>query len=166
MWVVASTVWLLAFAVHVYFKVWGDPVCFAFSRLVGPINIPDADAAVVNQLKSSGLQGRQLCGLDAGDDLAQLEALASRGTVGQISIQWKEPAGWSFKVHDMIDVLGKYGWGGKITVDDIRGRAARYTYEARLKAMSDEFAFAIGAPILVLLLGLGVGWAVRGFRKS
>jgi hypothetical protein len=65
-----------------------------------------------------------------------------------------------------IDVLGKDGWGGNITVDEIRGRAARYTHEARLTAMSDEFALAIGAPALVLLLGFGVGWIIRGFRNN
>jgi hypothetical protein len=162
-WVVVSTVWLLAFAAHVYFKVWGDPVCFALYTIGWADRIPDAHAAVVNGLKSGGFQGKQLCGLDGGGDLAQLEFLAADHTVEQISIIWKEPAGWSFEIHNTLDVLGKYG-DGEITANEIRGRAARYAHEARLKAMSDEFAFAIGTPLLVLLLGFGVGWVVRGFK--
>ena len=169
LWVVASTVWLPAFAAHVYFKVWGEPVCFAFATIHWPDKVPDAHSAVVNRLKSGGLARRQFCGLDGGGDLEQIESLALDGTVDQVSIQWKEPAGWSTEVPSMgtnIDVLGKDGWGGKITVDEIRGRAARYTHEARLTAMSDEFALAIGAPALVLLLGFGVGWIIRGFRNN
>jgi hypothetical protein len=65
-------VWLVAFATYVYFKVWGEPVCFAVYTISWPTKVPDAHAAVIDRLNSDGLEGKTLCGLDGGNDLVDL----------------------------------------------------------------------------------------------
>jgi hypothetical protein len=161
LWVVLSSMLVLgALSVSTYY-VWGPEACYTFVTVSIADNASQEDRQLAEAIRKEATE-RTFCGTTQYSPVLTLEGLAKRGAVTQIGVSWLEPNGWSFKDHDMLDVIEKK----YINTTEIISRVSGYIRSARMRHVAWFVAASVVASFAILALGFAVGWVRRGFQSG
>jgi hypothetical protein len=161
LWVVFSCILVLGVVSASAYYVWGKEVCYTFVTVSIADDAKQEDRQLAEAIRKEATE-KTFCGTTQYSPVLTLEGLAKRGAVTQIGVSWLEPSGWSFKDHDMLDVIEK----NDIKATDIIGRVSSYVRSARMRHVAWFVAAAVAASLAILVLGLAVGWIRRGFQSG
>jgi hypothetical protein len=161
LWVVLSSAILLCVVSASAYYVWVEDACYTLVTVSVADSAAQEDRQLAESVRDEATE-KTFCGSTQYSPILTLEGLAERGAVTQVGLSWQEPHGWSFKDHDMLDVLDK----GEITTAEIIGRVQRYVQEARLKYAIWFAVAAAAVSFMTLILGVAVAWVRRGFQGA
>ena len=151
---------LVGIVVASSFYVWGRDVAYSFVSVTIADTAKPEDRQLAESVKQEATT-KTFTGQFQYSPLLTLEYLAARGAVTQVGVQWLEPDGWSFKSRDFLDVFEK----SEITASEMISRVSGHVHRARLRRTVWFLAFAFGACVATLALGIGVAWIRRGFTQ-
>ena len=161
LWVVLSSVLVVGVLFVSAYYVLGKEACYTFVSVSIADNARQEDQQLAKAIRKEATE-RIFCGTTEYSPVLTLEGLAKRGAVTQVGVSWLEPNGWSFKDHDMLDVLES----NEIKTTEIMSRVSSYVRSARLRHVAWFVAAAFFASLAILILGLAVGWVRRGFQSG
>jgi hypothetical protein len=159
LWIVVPALLFVTTLVASSVYVWGRDVSYRFVTVSIADTAEPQDRQLAERMKQE-VTTKTFTGQFQYSPVLTLEDLARRSVVTQVSIEWREPSGWSSKEHDEIDILNQ----GDIKASEIIRRVSHYVHRARLHhAISLLFISVIAASAAVLAVGIGVAWIRRGF---
>jgi hypothetical protein len=161
LWVVLSCILLLGSVATSAYFVWGKEACYTFVTVSILDSAQQEDRQLAEAMRKETTE-KTFCGTTQYSTLLTLEALAKRGAVTQVGVSWLEPNGWSFKGHDMLDVIER----NDIKATEIISRVSSYVRSARMHDAVWFVAAAIVVSIALLLLGFAVSWVRQGFQSG
>ena len=152
LWVVLSSMLVLGVLSVSAYYVWGEEACYTFVTVSVADNARQEDRQLAEAIRKETTE-RTFCGTTQYSPVLTLEDLAKRGAVTQVGVSWLEPNGWSFKDHDMLDVIEKRD----INTTEIISRVSSYVRSARMRHMAWFVAATFVASFAILVLGFSVG---------
>ena len=161
LWVVVSTVLLMAWLAVAGYLIWGQDACYRYVTISNRDGfVADDDMRVIEHLRDEAAK-REYCGRTQFSALVTLEQLAKKGVVTQVAFQWKEPRGWTFSEYEMLDFVDAKDF----SANELLVRVHQNVHAARLQLMVPGVLVVAAASLVTLFLGLGIGWVRRGFRS-
>src|SRR5690242_16140697 len=104
LWVVVTAFVLAAVAFASCFYVWGRDISYTFVGVAIRANASKQDRDLAEDIRSQATT-KIFSGKFQYPPVMALEDLGRRGVVTQVSFEWLEPSGWSFKDHNSLDLL-------------------------------------------------------------
>lgn len=161
LWIVLSCILLLGSVICSAYSIFGKEACYTFVTIGIADSAHQEDRQLAEAIKKEVTE-KTFCSTTQHSALLTLEYLAKRGAVTQVGLSWLEPNGWSFKDHDMLDVIE----GKEIKATEIISRMSSYVRGVRIHDAMWFVAAAIGVSFAILLLGFAVSWVRRGFQSG
>ena len=155
LWILLSGILFAGTTVAYSYYVWGQDACYRITTISISESATTPDYALAKQLQG---EHSIFCGKQVNPTIANLESLAERGAVTQISFEWLEPQGWSMGTRDTLDIQG----GKNIRAQSIIADTQSYVHKARLE-------YALWWPILSVALSFSaftIGWGIAWVRRG
>lgn len=161
LWVVLSCILLFGSVMTSAYSIFGEEACYTFVTVSIADSAQQEDRQLAEAIRKEATE-KTFCGTTQYSALLTLEDLAKRGAVTQVGVSWLEPDGWSFKDHDMLDVIESKD----IKATEIISRMSSHVRGARMHDAIWFVAAAIAVSFAILLLGFAIGWVRRGFQRG
>jgi len=149
------------------FYVWGRDVCYRFISVTIADTASTDDRQLAERIYEEGTTKIFTGKYRYSPPLLTLEALAKRGAVTQVGVEWLEPDGWSFdgEVFENKGPERRIVGAPEITTSEIISRVSGHVYSARFRKAAWFVGYASVVCVAVLALGIGIAWVRRGFAR-